>query len=117
MSKRRCRNVQIGQFPSGEVFEPDMKLVGDGNLLRLDKGVADHGNMATFRRTLGTDGFPIEKTPPVGSRNRPEIKIVRRTHFRIGREQDPHSRDEGIWFDPCHEWDAPPKIYLSDPHE
>ena len=83
----------------------------------LDKGVADYGNMATFRRTIGTDGFPIEKTPPVGSRNRPEIEIVRRTHFRIGRKQDSHSRDESPWSEVRHKWDAQPKIYLSGRHD
>ena len=60
--ERRGRDVQMAQFPGGEFLQPNVKLVGDGNLERLHKRIADHGDVAACRGPLEADGFAVGKS-------------------------------------------------------
>ena len=82
------------QFPGGEGFQSDVKFVGDDNLIRLDKGIADHGDVTTRGGAFGAEWFVVDKTQAVGLRDRPEIAVVRQPHFRIGFPKDTPVGDE-----------------------
>ena len=60
-AERRRRDVQMAQFPSGELLQPNVELVGDGDKGRLDEGIADHGDVAARRGPLDADGFAVQE--------------------------------------------------------
>ena len=57
----------MAQFLGGEFLQPNVKLVGDGNLARLHVGIADHGDVAAGRGALEADGFAVQESQAVGS--------------------------------------------------
>ena len=91
-SEGRGENIQAGQMARGQVFEPDMKFVGDRDFPRFHEGIADHGDVTTCRGKFGSGRFAVEKPQVVGSRDRPEIEPVRRADFRIRFQDQAHFR-------------------------
>ena len=91
-AESRGRDVQPRQFPGRHFFEADVKLVGDGNFLRRDKGIADHGDVTTLGGARRVDRFTIEKTEAVGARNGPVVEISGVAYLRIGLQ---HQSDVG----------------------
>ena len=82
--ERRGRDVQMWEFLGGELLQPNVKFLGDGNLECLHIGIADHGDVTACRGPLEADGFAVHEAQTVGSRLGPEIKVVRPTHIRVG---------------------------------
>ena len=102
-------DVQVGQFPGREGFQPDVELVGDGDLPRLDEGIADHRDVAARGGAFGGGGFAVEEAQAAGLRDGPEIEVVRPAHFRVGFPDDPHAGDESPGEVPLEERRREPK--------
>ena len=93
-AESRGRDVQPRQFPGRHFFEADVKLVGEGNFLRRDKGISDHGDVATLGGARRVDRFTIEKTEAVGARNGPVVEIPGVVYLRIGLQYQSHVGNE-----------------------
>ena len=57
----------MSQFLGGELLQPNLKFVGDGNLGCLNIGIAEHRDVAACRGPLDVDGFAIHEAQAVGS--------------------------------------------------
>ena len=86
----RGRDVEMGYCPSRELLQPGLKLVGDGNLHRIDIGIADYGDVAAFGGAFGARGFSVCEAQTVGAGNGPEIEKIRMADLRVGSSDESH---------------------------
>ena len=115
-AERRRRDVQAGQLPGGHLFQPNVELVGDGDVRRLDEGIADHGDVTARRGPLDADGFAVQEAQAVGSRLDPEIKVVRKAHLHVGRICPPNCwRPNDGTVGPCEGHPQPPNTLRRRP--
>ena len=102
------------KFLGGEFLQPNVKLVGDGNLERLHIRIADYGDVAACRGPLDADGFAVGKSQCVRARDGPEIKPVRMAHLRVGCEYSPHSWIPSVRNVALHEGRPQPEVRFTD---
>ena len=93
----RGRHVQVRQLPCGHLLQPDVELLRNSHLPRLNEGIADHGDVTTLRGPLRARRFAVQEPQTVGAGNGPEVKAVRPADLRIGTQQNAHAGNEDRW--------------------
>ena len=91
-SKRRGGDVEFGQFLRRQFLEPCLYFVlYHGNFPSGNEGISDYRDVATLRGTLRTYGFAVEEAQAVGSRDIPDVLIIRPAIFPPWLVDQPHS--------------------------